>query len=450
MALIKCPECGREVSDSAVQCPQCGFGVAQYITRQRSIEKLHIEAEKEAFDYVMKQMAAQKEEEERLNQEYNSAVTLFTNASTAREAILAREKFAALQGWKESDSYLKLCREKADLYLTQENEKSERIQKRSLLIVAVITAIIALSWAIFSYNYKILQPSKKYKQAQELFESGDIDNALIKFQELDGFKDSEIKVKECIYLQAQQHFTKKNFDDALYLFKELGEFKDSEEKIEECYYGLFGEKSYKNAKDIESGDIVRFGRWWQGERNIDNTKTDIEWIVLDKTQTTKLLLISRYVLDAVKYDESKNSSNWETSTLRAWLNGTFYNEAFSDTEKRSTLLTRISGDNMSLTNDLLNACEDRVFVLSVPEAEQYFKHNSQRVGHPTKYAQGGSKHIQDEPCSWWLRTPSSWTEFPDMVACIASDGRIATAGDFVYYEDCAVRPCIWIDAGGLD
>lgn len=28
MALIKCPECGKEVSDKAVTCPNCGFKIA--------------------------------------------------------------------------------------------------------------------------------------------------------------------------------------------------------------------------------------------------------------------------------------------------------------------------------------------------------------------------------------------------------------------------------------
>ena len=27
MALIKCPECGKEVSDKAAACPNCGFPV---------------------------------------------------------------------------------------------------------------------------------------------------------------------------------------------------------------------------------------------------------------------------------------------------------------------------------------------------------------------------------------------------------------------------------------
>lgn len=29
MALIKCPECGKEISDKAVSCPNCGNPIAQ-------------------------------------------------------------------------------------------------------------------------------------------------------------------------------------------------------------------------------------------------------------------------------------------------------------------------------------------------------------------------------------------------------------------------------------
>jgi hypothetical protein len=34
MALIKCPECGREVSDAAASCPGCGYPIAQQPTLQ--------------------------------------------------------------------------------------------------------------------------------------------------------------------------------------------------------------------------------------------------------------------------------------------------------------------------------------------------------------------------------------------------------------------------------
>lgn len=29
MALIKCPECGKEISDKAASCPNCGFPITQ-------------------------------------------------------------------------------------------------------------------------------------------------------------------------------------------------------------------------------------------------------------------------------------------------------------------------------------------------------------------------------------------------------------------------------------
>lgn len=40
MALIKCPECGREnVSDSAEMCPACGFGVKNYFEKIKRKEE---------------------------------------------------------------------------------------------------------------------------------------------------------------------------------------------------------------------------------------------------------------------------------------------------------------------------------------------------------------------------------------------------------------------------
>lgn len=41
MALIKCPECGKEVSDKAAACPNCGLGIREYIEEEnrRVLEK---------------------------------------------------------------------------------------------------------------------------------------------------------------------------------------------------------------------------------------------------------------------------------------------------------------------------------------------------------------------------------------------------------------------------
>ena len=45
MALIKCPECGRDVSDSAITCPNCGYPLKQDQTEKKTELKI-----KNSFD----------------------------------------------------------------------------------------------------------------------------------------------------------------------------------------------------------------------------------------------------------------------------------------------------------------------------------------------------------------------------------------------------------------
>lgn len=65
MALIKCPECGREnVSDSAESCPNCGFGIREYYQKIKSEQE---ETEKQRREEVQRNERgiAQKEQEEK-------------------------------------------------------------------------------------------------------------------------------------------------------------------------------------------------------------------------------------------------------------------------------------------------------------------------------------------------------------------------------------------------
>lgn len=38
MSLISCPECNKEVSDTAKSCPHCGYNIEKYITDSRKVE----------------------------------------------------------------------------------------------------------------------------------------------------------------------------------------------------------------------------------------------------------------------------------------------------------------------------------------------------------------------------------------------------------------------------
>ena len=39
MALIKCPECGHGVSDTADICPECGYSISDYVHQTKIKQK---------------------------------------------------------------------------------------------------------------------------------------------------------------------------------------------------------------------------------------------------------------------------------------------------------------------------------------------------------------------------------------------------------------------------
>lgn len=63
MALIKCPECGKEISEYADSCPNCGYSIKDYFEKKKQ-EKKQKELEKER-----EERKKQEEEKERLQDE---------------------------------------------------------------------------------------------------------------------------------------------------------------------------------------------------------------------------------------------------------------------------------------------------------------------------------------------------------------------------------------------
>lgn len=65
MALVKCPECGKEnVSDSAVACPACGYGIKEHYERLRKEQekiRLQEEAKKKAEEKRLLDLEKEKE-----------------------------------------------------------------------------------------------------------------------------------------------------------------------------------------------------------------------------------------------------------------------------------------------------------------------------------------------------------------------------------------------------
>ena len=170
---------------------------------------------------------------------------------------------------------------------------------------------------------------------------------------------------------------------------------------------------YLKADEVKVGDTVKFG----------NYKGSTDWKVLD-IQDDKALLLSSDIIDINCYDE--DSSEWETSELREWLNLEYYGQAF-DEDQRSSIVIHDG---------------DRVTLLTKNEVNEYFKKRTARIATVSEYVKeigNGSSYNK----SWWLKTPSTNST---RVYCVkASDYALGTTK--VSIDNVGVRPAIWVDIG---
>ena len=198
--------------------------------------------------------------------------------------------------------------------------------------------------------------------------------------------------------------------------------------------------SFKNAK---VGDYIKFGNYPQTS---SGGVQPIEWQVLSK-ENNKMLVISRYGLDVKRFDSSSN--NWANSEIRQWLNGEFYNRAFSENEKK---LIRNSGISTKVyrggflgfgKKEELSYTDDYIFLLSREEAEKYFVNNEAMKCKATEYAVKNGAYVADNGYSWW------WLRSPDLnrdinVYNVNYDGLIDNRYS-VYTDFLLARPALWIN-----
>ena len=101
--------------------------------------------------------------------------------------------------------------------------------------------------------------------------------------------------------------------------------------------------------------------------------------------------------------------NWKNSTIRTWLNDTFLNTAFSPEEQLMISNTGISGDNNAYAKNGIppENTSDKVFLLSIDEAEKLFPSNLERQSSPTLFAQNRGCEVSTytSAASWLLRSP---------------------------------------------
>lgn len=196
-----------------------------------------------------------------------------------------------------------------------------------------------------------------------------------------------------------------------------------------------------------SGATYKLGRWEQDNNSTNGTEV-IEWQVLT-VQNGRMLLISKNILDAKNYIDMSSGTSWETGELRRWLNADFYNNAFTQAEKNQILaVTNENPDNTMFGTRGGNKTTDRIFLLSITEAERYFTNDAARRALPTAYAssKGAPSYTGfDSTSMWYLRSPGA---MDNVSALIGDDGAINYGGALCDSGCSAVwfgmRPALWL------
>lgn len=212
-------------------------------------------------------------------------------------------------------------------------------------------------------------------------------------------------------------------------------YKDSAELAESIYEKYEVEK----AAQAKVGDYILFGAYEQ-DNDRSNGQEKIEWKVLKK-EGSKILIISKYVLDGKKFEQRANVFRpvWKESTLRSWLNNEFLNSAFTDKEQERILTVTSYVIPDEKWYQVRNASEDKIFLLASGEVYDYLGLGGMDCS-PTDYAYAnGSGKVDNGNCDWWLRSPGDDEYHIDVVN---TRGEIYGMENF----NCTngVRPAMWI------
>ena len=169
-----------------------------------------------------------------------------------------------------------------------------------------------------------------------------------------------------------------------------------------------------------------------------------------------VLIVSDFILESRSYDSAAEIVTWDTSGIRSYLNGEFYENTFSADEKAQILETTLINDSSQWFSTPGGPnTTDKVFLLSLAEVIKYLGDSGQ-LSEPVFELWIGDEYNSNRVCEglagdgrtreaswWWLRSPG---RLDDRVAIVADDGFIYVYGgpaDSI----AGIRPALWLDMG---
>ena len=188
-------------------------------------------------------------------------------------------------------------------------------------------------------------------------------------------------------------------------------------------------KLLRKPVNLEIGNVITFGIY-DGE--------PLEWVILDEQDGSYLIqarstneghsIFHSFMDEWNDEDDWASTVNWENSDLRTWLNGDFYEEAFTPAQRRIIEASAPGSD-----------AEDTIYLLTLEELDSYYDEYNTEVGYPLD---DYGNILMDGYIYGWAPDGS--------VIELYNNGFITSRiGQWDNWVRCDVRPVMWVNLDEL-
>ena len=232
----------------------------------------------------------------------------------------------------------------------------------------------------------------------------------------------EIRLYEIYDVDGEEAFAINSWNDYLYETMNYLPELNSIASGRVCYALNHNPNAPKNV-----GDIIVFGSY-----DVFDGKL---WQILDIQGNDALIIMFDGGIGIDDYHSYRGEITWESSTLRSYLNGDFYNSYFGETNKTKIIETiNKNSSNLQYDTNGGNDTVDKIFLLSIDEVNKYanilFNEDSRSW-------------------EWWLRSPGidyNYAAFVNYNSNIDFQGFPTYCNVSIGQIDVrkGVRPAMWI------
>lgn len=250
MALIKCPECGKEISDKADKCIHCGYPIESAIPEEKA-------------DRSKAQDVDEKKDSKGLTGE--KILSEKVKAGVSQDIVL----------------------EERQINVNTKSVSNKMSKKAKIVSFAII--VIAVSGILV---FSLTTDMRGYNKGKSFMSEGKYDKAMEAFAEIEDYKDSDVLWTESVYEYGRYLMDTGDYKSAIECFDKIQNYNDAKALNRECarLYEIQTDTEPPVIKGIESGSTIEAE--YRSEFNIKQyveQKISIEDNVTEKISTYDLI-----------------------------------------------------------------------------------------------------------------------------------------------------------------